>query len=98
MKAKYIDEYYSHYDFKDKSLGELQAHIQTLETFRSSWERRIRLCEEREYMYKTMLNDMATLLATTFQHGHDAVSANAAKATEMIEAIQACMRKLDYEA
>lgn len=77
--------------------GELIAYIRELERARSLWDARIRLCEEREFMYKRFVNDMAILLAQTFQQEHDAVSANATQATAMIESIKKCLQKLDDE-
>jgi len=71
------------------------TYISKLENERSCWESRIRVCQEREFMYKKMVNDMAAFLMATFQSGHETVSENAAKAGELIEAMQACMRRLE---
>ena len=75
--------------------GATERYVRQLENARSIWESRIRVCQEREFMYKKMVNDMAAFLMATFQNGHETVSENAAKAVELIEAMQACMRKLE---
>jgi hypothetical protein len=95
MKVESMPDFYPPLDVVHRSREELERYIRQLEKARSIWDSRIRVCEEREFMYKTMVNDMAALLAVTFQQGHEAVSENAAKATEMIEAIQNCMKKLE---
>lgn len=91
------DPEFTAFDLSQKSHHDIRNYIRKLEQSRTVWAARIQRCQERECMYKQFVSDMANLLAQTFQQGHDAVSTNAARATEMIEAIKRCMRKLDTD-
>jgi len=95
VKVEGMTNFYAPLDVMHCSREELVCYIRQLETSRSIWDLRIRQCEEREFMYKKMVNDMAAFLMATFQNGHETVSENAAKAVELVEAMQACMRKLE---
>lgn len=65
--------------------AELIAHIRYLERLRSVWECRVRVCEEKEQLWKNLLRDMGLILAGTFQNCHNAIIEQAEKAAELTE-------------
>lgn len=95
MKVESMPDFYPPFDMAAHSSKETYWYIKQLENARSLWDSRIRVCQEREFIYKKMVNDMAALLMNTFREGHDTVSENAAKATEVLDAMRTCMRELE---
>lgn len=61
------------------------AEINRLEALRSAFELRVRICEEKEQLWKNLLMDMGKILAATFQAGHDAISEQAERAAQLAE-------------
>jgi hypothetical protein len=95
MKTESMPDFYPVFDVKQEPPDRLHAYIAQLERARSLWDARIRLCEEREYMYKSMLKDVCNFLESVFQATHEHTSETGAKATEMIEAVQRCVKRLE---
>jgi len=65
--------------------SELIAHIRELERQRSVWEFRVRVCEEKEQLWKNLMSDMSTVLATTFAKLHESVNQRAEEAGVIAE-------------
>jgi len=75
--------------------SELIAHIRELERQRSAWEYRVRACEEKEQLWKNLLQDMGLVLAATFQKCHQAISDRAEEAAKIAENMAAIGRKVE---
>lgn len=75
--------------------SELIAHIRWLETQRSSWEFRVRVCEEKEQLWKNLLQDMGMVLAATFNNCHVAISQQAEEAAKIAEQMAVIGRKVE---
>lgn len=95
MLADSLPDEYEPTDVAALDRSELIDRVRTLEEQRSMWELRIRVCQERESLYLSFVNDMGQFLALTYQGLHDAVSAHAQKAEQLIETIQNTVRKVE---
>lgn len=75
--------------------SELIAHIRMLERQRSSWEYRVRVCEEKEQLWKNLMHDMGIVLAATFQKCHQSISERAEEAAQIAEQMKAIARRVE---
>lgn len=75
--------------------SELIALIHKYESQRSQWELRVRLCEEKEQLWKNLLQDMGVVLANTFAKCHDAISGQAEEAAQIAEKMSAFGRHVE---
>ena len=75
--------------------AELIAHIRMLERQRSAWEYRVRTCEEKEQLWKNLMQDMSVILATTFQELQLAIREQAAQAQDVCEKMQVIAQKVE---
>lgn len=75
--------------------AELIAHIRHLEGIRSQWEYRIRLCEEKEQLWKNLMRDMGLVLAATFRTCHEAISLQAENAATIAEEMRLIAEKVE---
>ena len=79
-------------DLLDRS--ELIARIRNLERQRSAWELRIRACQEREELFLSFVNDMGKLITMSLHQRQQALHAEMAMATNLMETIDTVMQKV----
>lgn len=75
--------------------AELIALVRTHEAKLSQWELRVRVCEEKEQLWKNLLQDMGSVLALTFVKSHQAINACAEEAAQIAEKMAAFGRHVE---
>lgn len=68
--------------------SELITQLRALEALRSAWELRVRVCEEKEQLWKNVLSEMGALLALTFQKCHDSIVQRAEEAAKLMDELK----------
>ncbi len=75
--------------------AELIALVRRLEHQRSAWEHRIRLCQERESLYKGFVEDIGKLLAVSIQIQTEGTQRVGEQAARLMETIAQVMREVE---
>lgn len=89
MLAPTIEPVEPPFDPSGKDRSELIAHIRHLEELRNVWEFRVRICEEKEQLWKNVLFEMGKIVHGVFQGTQDAIVEQSEKAAQLMEDLQA---------
>lgn len=95
MLATTIEDVQEPADVERMDRSELIALIKRHEAMRSQWELRIRMCEEKEQLWKNLLMEMGKVLAATFQNCHNAISEQAEAAAKIAENMKSIGRMIE---
>lgn len=85
MLAPSIPDVLEPFDPTDKDRSELITRIRELERRHSAFELRVRICEEKEQLWKNLLMDMGNVLGATFVNAHAAINEQAEAAAKIAE-------------
>jgi len=88
MLAPNIPDVLEPFDPSGKDRSELIACIRELERRHSTFELRVRVCEEKEQLWKNFMRDMGIILAATFAQCHSAISRQAEEAANLTEQLK----------
>lgn len=75
--------------------AELIALVRKHESMHSQWELRVRKCEEKEQLWKNLMQEMGALLGNTFKSCHEAIQEQALQAAELADRMRVIAQNVE---